>query len=737
MTAEQEQHLLEADEKGGWVGTPPPALPEPVARETLLNVAGAPASVTVGPLTVPTPPEAGVAPRVLDEGDGEEGEDGLAEQFQKLGAPPGMIQPAPADAQDGTFQPGLLRSQPGQLPARSVSDGVEAVSSALGGTTTPAPTFTFSTPTSLRGGHPADAHLAAGHSFVCVTARDQVDCYTKGGRAVQIDPASASDLSGETFFSGVITSSDGVFDLRALWDRFRNRFWIAGLTTSSNRVVVAVSKSENPRNGWYKYWLGGTDSRAPNNGSSRSIDYPIIGIDSTAFYVGDYVNSVRDCNGDGVVSAGESCFAYDLVNLRDAQQMADGVDGGSLNGWAFWDLSLPDGSLAGLTPVVHETSTTRGFLLANYGADKISVFAVNNPLTTSQSVSRVEAPITAFGSTAALTGAQRPNSATSTPNDDPAPRVKFDNLGNTPLNGHYRSNKLVLTANDSWLVSGVTRAAARVTQLDLTNYGSGSITVDHDRRFGMASDGDATGSVFDYGWPAAGINVNNDMAIMTVRTDVSVFPELRMSAWGATDADLRSSILARAGSAALYPPTTCCKFHAWVDTSGVSVDPFDETGIYFAQEYANEVGYNNYRELVAKEFGVTLPDIAADSLSASATTIKRGTSVTLTMTAVNQGDATMPASSGQWFLSTNNVITATDTTLGTTFAVGSIATADVSSAIDKSVTIPATTTPGTYFIGACLDSTNVATEYRESMNNCNSGAPASASLPPIQVTITD
>jgi hypothetical protein len=363
------------------------------------------------------------------------------------------------------------------------------------------------------------------------------------------------------------------------------------------------------------------------------------------------------------------------------------------------------------------------------------VFAINNPLTTSQSVSRIEAPIAAFGSTWGLTGAQKPNASTSTPGHNPAPRVKFDNLGNVPLNAHFRSNKIVFTANDSWAVNGKTRAAARVTRLNVANFGSGSVAVEVDRRFGVASAGDTAGSAFDYGWPAAGININGDMAIMTLRTDVSIFPQLRMSAWGATDTDLRSSILTQASTAALYPFDGCCDFQAWVDTSGVSTDPYDDAGIYFAQEWGSGVGFNNYRIQVAKEFGTVLPDIAADSLTASSSTIARGASVTLTMRAVNQGDASMPASTGQWYLSTNNVISTTDTALGSTFLVPSVAVAGVSASIAKAVTIPSGTAPGTYYLGACLDTSNVASEYRESSNNCNSGSSTSPSLAPIQVTI--
>ncbi|HVZ70757.1 MAG TPA: malectin domain-containing carbohydrate-binding protein [Polyangia bacterium] len=675
-----------------------------------------------------------------DPGDAAEENEEKVEHFQ---SPSDLNQSVPAAPQNAGDGMGALSGA-----TRTISkDGVESVSSALAGTTTPSATFTFTTPTSYQnGGHPADAQLAAGISHICVTGRDRVGCFTKGGTPVQIDPSSAGDVQGDTFFAGLLTATDSLFDLRSFYDLFRNRFVIYGLTTTSARVVIAVSKTQNPRNGWNKYWIGAGDARAckpaclgsgTNTSTPVGSDYPIGGVDGTALYFRNTAVNFADCNHNGTQDSGETC-TYDAVNLRDAQQMADGVGGGSVRGWIFWDLTLASGNKGWLiAPAVEETFNSRGFMVANDGASQIGVFGVSNVFASNQSVSLVTANVQAFGSTGGLTGKQKPNPAGSTPGDAVAPPMKFDNLGNALLNLHYRDNKLIMTANDSWAVNGVTRAAARLIRMDVSNYGSGSVTVDIDRRFGIASAGDAAGSTFDYGWPAATQNSAGDIAISTVRTDVSIFPQLRLSAWGLGDADIRSSILWKQGAAALYPfpsgpaPGLCCGGQAWVDTAGVSVDAFDYTGVYFAEEFPNAVGYNNFQIQVGKEFGTLNPDIAVNTVSLSATTVNRGVPFTLSTTAVNQGDKSMPASTGQVYLSNDNIVSINDTKLGSTFSVAALNAGATSGTSNVSLTVPTTQAPGTYFISPCLDVGGAASEISE-YNNCTDG---SSAIPPVQLTI--
>lgn len=563
---------------------------------------------------------------------------------------------------------------------------------------TPDPLFAFSLPKTMSlGGYAADAQLAASATHVCVTARAGFICYTKGGLEVPVE--GSNRVSANDFFAFALSGSgDAVFDLRAMYDHFRDRFWIVGLTSVSKRVVVGVSQSGNPRKGWYKYWLSATDSRAPNDRPTEGVDYPQIGIDGKAFYV---MNTVAS-----------SSTSYFMINVADAVGMANGS--GSASGWVFWDLVTPDGN-GDLNMTVHETSTSRGYMLANFGSSKISVFAFNNPLTASQSLSRVDVSVIGFDPP--IDGPQKPNTTAPT---QPPPKIQYTNIGNDPIQAVYRSNQLTFTANDS----DRTESGARIVHLDVTSYASGTIAVKKDRFF--------KNSGFHYGWAAAGINASGNIAVASIRTASSIFPEIRASAWFANEADIRPSALVLAGGSALFAASGAPVVP--IDIAGTSLDPFDDDGIYFAEEYPSSAGFFNHRIRVFKMFGSLQPDIATDSLSASATSITHGNSVTVTFTPVNQGDTAMPASKAQWYLSTNNLISTSDSALGSTVSVGALAVATVGSPLSKSVVIPAATTPGSYFLGVCLDSANVSSEFSEA-NNCNDGRATSLSIAPIPITV--
>ncbi len=84
----------------------------------------------------------------------------------------------------------------------------------------------------------------------------------------------------------MLPTGGSVFDLRCLYDEYRKRFFIVGLANGSEeghgRLLIAVSQSENPADGRYRYWHpqpSGPD--APAGG----MDYPSIGIGADTLYV--------------------------------------------------------------------------------------------------------------------------------------------------------------------------------------------------------------------------------------------------------------------------------------------------------------------------------------------------------------------------------------------------------------------------------------------------------------------
>ncbi len=108
-------------------------------------------------------------------------------------------------------------------------------------------------------------------------------------------------------------------------------------------------------------------------------------------------------------------------------------------------------------------------------------------------------------------------------------------------------------------------------------------------------------------------------------------------------------------------------------------------------------------------------DLIVTAVSSSVSQAKLGQSLTVTNTVQNQGSAAITKSfSVRVYLSTDSTITTSDTVLATR-TVSSLG-AGASNTANTSVTIPTGLTPGTYYIGAIADYTNVIAESNETNN---------------------
>lgn len=619
-------------------------------------------------------------------------------------APHGDGKPAAPGREGGSHDGGSPTAAPTGAPTAASAARDDLSIAAV----TAAPTFQFSAgnntdPVNI-GGHPSDASIAVGPSHVCISSRAALACYTKGGRLVMA-PTTAGAFFGGFGFSGY-------FDLRMGFDHFRNRFWVVGLTNWGNtatqdKIVFAVSQTSDPRDGWFQYW---TDAYGPVSATGNNADYPLVGFDSTAVYVSNTVD---------IPAAGGGTTRYTHVVLYRAADMAAGKPGSQLQGWRFWNLVNPAGGIISniFTPVNSHTALSRGFFLNRRGASTIDVYALNNPLTDSQSWTVRSVTLQEFGSPG--TGQQAPDSFVASP----AP-VKFNNLGTSPLNAHYRSGAIVFASNDerNWDGQG-DLPSVRVVKLGVSNLDA--ITVDIDRTFGARAVGET--GYFAYGWAGVGMNASSELALAYVRTSAAIFPELRVSSWLPGDPDIRTSAQATPGFATFQSGLS----EVWYDTANASIDPFDDDGIYFAQQYPTSIygdTTNNFRIRVVKMFGQLRPDLVATAISSGATSAARGSAFTVTLTLANDGDAALPTFTGEVRLSNNDILSPLDTTCATT-SQAALAVTAAPRTVTLSCAVPTTLAPGTYFVGATLDSSNAIPEYDEA-NNAN---PSFLPPPTVQV----
>src|SRR5262249_47299381 len=151
-------------------------------------------------------------------------------------------------------------------------------------------------------------------------------------------------LNSDSFTPVPITS---YFDLRAIFDPFRKRFWIVALGTAANWkslppgfmrhvTVVAVSQTEDPTGDWNLYWWAavshfGIDDDVYDYGDVS--DYPALGIDATLFHETHSVNNFDILH--------TKTFRYQRVTFHGADQMAAGLPPANIPSWEIWDLQNP------------------------------------------------------------------------------------------------------------------------------------------------------------------------------------------------------------------------------------------------------------------------------------------------------------------------------------------------------------------------------------------------------------
>jgi hypothetical protein len=243
--------------------------------------------------------------------------------------------------------------------------------------------------------------------------------------------------------------------------------------------------------------------------------------------------------------------------------------------------------------------------------------------------------------------------------------------------------------------------------VNVTNYfvSPPSLPVVKDRIFGRAAPGDPAGTISDYGWPAVATNSAGDIVVCEIRSNSQTYAQPRASVWYAGDSDLSSSTLVQTSNKALV---------AW-HMAGAMADP-STNGIYVSQQYGITNGaYQQIDRIrVAKILGVTRPDIYQDAVDAPSN-VTRGTKFDVSITVLNQGDAPMPASTADLRLSSDAIISTTDSLLKQ-ISVPALQPGDAF-VIDVLTTVGPRHAPGTYYIGGILDRGAVATEYNESNQN--------------------
>ena len=585
------------------------------------------------------------------------------------------------------------------------------------------------------GGTPPDPQIAVSSTHVLVGLVDRVAFYTKSGSPY---PSSSNTVIATALFQSIITGSnlspnaqghiDSFSDLRAIFDPYRKRFWLAttgayracvkvsgkcqkGFSTLPNNqkrtiVAVAVSVDEDPTHGWNLYWwdaaVGWGTTDAPYHAGDMG-DYPSLGVNAVTV--------------DVSVAVADPSRSYSHIALYNANDMAAGK-GPTIDGWWLYPLFKdnttcnggfrnPDGSCPGaiIQPTLAHPDPGGAFLVGRHGSKGLVIWKVTDLLQPTQLVQAVEVQMpTAFNNpgNAPQKGAPAANT------------IAMSNLNTDVLKSVWRKF-LYVVANDAD-ASG--RAQVRVLRLWVSGFPNVPAPPDGGSKQFLIG----TGSTSWYSWPAIEVNKNYDAVVIYARAGPQAWAAARYNAWLDGEVSLRTGRVMKEGQAAIPKATR------WGDLAGASVDFVngkEAEGIWITHEYAKQNG--TYGMWVGKVFGQSYLDwYFADAVLAGVPRkLDPGSSFELHATLRNGGDKTAPKTELRAFL-----VSATGDRTGIGSTDAPALRPGRSTALDLAGRLPMSTPAGLYRVTLVVDSENKSAEYSETNNKLNADGTVEVARPP-------
>lgn len=417
-----------------------------------------------------------------------------------------------------------------------------------------------------------DPHIAAGRNYLIITDYDDIGFFDKSGlllasKANGLPTRINADIFFQSFFEPIneILGFDKksaayqvneFYDLRVIYDdisrRFyiiaaaRNQLWINDENTpddmekfSRRLVAFAVSKTEDPRDGFYQYMTTENNYR----------DWPRIAINGNHLLI---ANNAADGMGNG-----PAAYVFSVADVKQGKPNPAGVK-----------LFPSDLTGVGQVNLVSALDNSVGF--------SCLLTTVNNRLS-----------ILYFDKTASLQS--KPTIKLATVN-------LTDNIGFLRQGAYIRNNNLYFTYDYTIKarVPNTKQAMLKVryvrlplvtnsSQLSITTSGTGVLEVG----FGKRSVDDDAADLVSYEEPAMAVNSKGDFLIGYGRTGYetknTLFPEVRYSIFYHNETEHRRSNLLRKGESlpmSVHQNETVSTAHTHSDElhySSATSDPSDDS----------------------------------------------------------------------------------------------------------------------------------------------------------------
>ncbi len=435
-----------------------------------------------------------------------------------------------------------LRVAPAVLPERissgsasesAASPSVAAAPSAgaASGAPSPAPAASFLAAEDS-GWIPPDTDGAVGPNHLVVAENGRVRFQTRTG-------VTLNDFTLEGFFSPV-DSAGFIFDPRATFDPFSNRFVIIALDNedpATSTIAIAVSQTSDPTGSWNFFGLHAD----PNN--LGWADFPKLGWNSRWVVISANLLGGPD---PGVV------FACDKAALYAGTA--------SCRRFVTPNFSAP--------AVVYDASVSTEYIAHNqdpFSAGTVAIDTITGPV--GSEVFTENAGIITLPATWSTFGPNAPQS------DIPETiETDFDAAVASLV---YRNGSLWGTQSAYLPTESPTRSSVQWWQVSP----SGAV-----QQFGRIDD--PSGQLF-FAYPSLAVNANADVLIGYARFSAAQHPSGNYSFRAGTDAPntLRSDTVLKAGETSYFKDFGSGR-NRWGDYSATQVDPVNDIDLWTIQEYA-------------------------------------------------------------------------------------------------------------------------------------------------------
>lgn len=520
---------------------------------------------------------------------------------------------------------------------------------------------------------------------------------------------------------------DELYDARVLWDSYDKRFWIAALFKNSNTVAypdplvkdplmlrpstrsanvrsarramlaIAVSKTDDPRDGWYLSWVYGYPGQTgcPNSKSCVGFgtDYMSMGI--TSKYL------TMESSGSTVPSQ-QSGGGGRVITIVPTAPLAAG------GGAHYWQPRPFPSSTPLLQPAIqHAPDFDHGkealFAAPIYNLDdgaagsRIEVLAIQPQASPYEGVPSVFTQIISVHQFHAVSGSSPEKGGGS-----------IDLTQNWVNKLVYSRGNLYLAMNDCelWNDTGCVNSGIRVIRLRL-----GGVVRSHGRisrlKLGYGSQQEISGAFALgangptwFGFPSIEVNDSGDVVASYQGTSPKIFADASYSVMKRSESTFGSSRVMKSGEGPA---------DGWHHYLGMSVDGFDGTGVWMINGYGGAPGGWSYA--FAKVLGKPVPDL--DVLKASVAPGSGGPrSFELDLYVDNLGDGDAPATSATLTLTRHG---------SKPVAVETLKVPAIAHGANDSRTVDFTAPPtpkdlGGYSLEIQLDSGQKLTEYDEANN---------------------